>query len=60
MRLSYNPPAGPIGHAIAKAFGADPKSEMDQDLMRLKTLLETGNAPRDAAQPLGAKGNRVH
>jgi uncharacterized membrane protein len=49
VRISYNPPAGVIGHAIARAFGADPKSEMDQDLMRMKTLLETGEAPHDAA-----------
>jgi uncharacterized membrane protein len=61
VRLTYNPPAGAIGHAVAKAFGADPKSEMDQDLMRLKTLVETGNASRDASQGFTSpKGNRVH
>jgi uncharacterized membrane protein len=52
VRLSYNPPAGAIGHAIAKAFGADPKSEMDQDLMRMKAMIETGNVPHDAAQKI--------
>lgn len=52
VRLSYNPPAGAIGHAIAKAFGADPKSEMDQDLMRMKSLIETGSLPHDAAQKI--------
>ena len=50
VRISYNPPAGAIGHAIARAFGADPKSEMDADLMRMKTLLETGQLPHDAAE----------
>ncbi len=50
VRLSYNPPAGAIGHAVAKAFGADPKASMDDDLMRMKSLLETGQPPRDAAQ----------
>ena len=50
VRLSYNPPAGALGHAIAKAFGADPKSEMDQDLMRMKAMIETGTIPHDAAQ----------
>ena len=54
IRLSYNPPGGAIGHAVAKLFDSDPKSEMDQDLARLKTALETGNPPRDAAQPLTA------
>jgi uncharacterized membrane protein len=48
--MSYNPPAGAIGHAVASAFGADPKSQLDQDLLRLKTLIETGNFPHDAAQ----------
>ena len=52
VRLSYNPPAGAIGHAIAKAFGADPKSEMDQDLMRMKSLIETGSVPHDAAKKI--------
>jgi uncharacterized membrane protein len=49
IRLSYNPPAGAVGHAVAALFGADPKTEMDEDLMRMKTLIETGNRPRDEA-----------
>lgn len=62
VRLSYNPPAGAIGHAIAKAFGADPKSEMDEDLLRMKSLLETGKLPHDAAQNAfeSPRGGRVH
>jgi uncharacterized membrane protein len=52
IRLSYNPPGGAIGHLVAKMFGADPKSEMDADLRRLKTALERGKLPRDAAQPV--------
>jgi len=51
IRLCYHPPGGALGHQLAKLLGADPKSEMDADLVRLKTLLETGHAPRDAAQP---------
>jgi uncharacterized membrane protein/uncharacterized protein YwbE len=51
VRMRYVPPAGALGHAVASLFGADPKSEMDQDLMRMKTLIETGRAPHDAAQP---------
>jgi len=42
IRMSYCPPAGLFGHAVAWMFGADPKSEMDEDLVRLKSLLETG------------------
>ncbi len=39
-----------MGHAVAALFGSDPKSEMDEDLMRMKTLIETGNPPHDAAE----------
>lgn len=44
IRLSYNPPAGALGHFAATLFGTDPKSAMDEDLVRLKSLLETGKA----------------
>ena len=50
VRLSYYPPAGAVGHAIASLFGADPKSEMDDDLMRMKSFIETGHQPHDAAE----------
>jgi uncharacterized membrane protein len=49
IRMSYNPPAGWFGHGIATVFGVDPKTRMDADLARMKTLIETGHAPRDAA-----------
>jgi uncharacterized membrane protein len=52
IKFSYNPPAGAIGHAVASLLGEDPKSMMDDDLARMKTLVETGNPPRDAAQPM--------
>jgi uncharacterized membrane protein len=48
IRMSYNPPGGWVGHSIAKAFGVDPKSSFDADLVRMKTLLETGQLPHDA------------
>jgi uncharacterized membrane protein len=51
VRLSYRPPAGAFGHAVAAMFGADPKTEMDADLMRMKTMIETGRSPHDAARP---------
>jgi uncharacterized membrane protein len=42
IRMSYCPPAGIFGHIVAWILGADPKTEMDDDLVRLKSLLETG------------------
>jgi uncharacterized membrane protein len=50
IRMSYNPPGGWFGHGLAKAFGVDPKSSLDADLVRMKTLVETGRPPHDAAQ----------
>ncbi len=50
LRMSYNPPAGVLGHAVAASFGRDPKRQLDDDLARLKTTIETGHAPRDAAR----------
>jgi uncharacterized membrane protein len=44
IRLSYNPPAGAVGHAFARLLGVDPKREMDDDLLRLKSILERGSA----------------
>ncbi len=54
VRLNYLPPGGAFGHAVAAVFGADPKSEMDGDLMRMKTMIETGRPPHDAAKRIGA------
>jgi len=51
VRLCYLPPGGAFGHAVASMFGADPKAEMDSDLLRMKTMIETGRAPHDAARP---------
>ena len=49
VHMSYRPPAGVLGHAVAAFFGADPKSELDQELLRLKSFLETRKTHRDAA-----------
>jgi len=42
IKMSYNPPAGVIGHGVAALLGEDPKGVMDDDLVRFKSLLETG------------------
>lgn len=52
VKLSYNPPGGAMGHALAAALGSDPKRQMDEDLLRMKTLIETGVRPHDAASPI--------
>ena len=52
VHLRYVPPGGAFGHAIAALFGADPKTEMDADLLRMKSMIETGRPPHDAARRL--------
>ena len=42
IRMSYNPPVGAVGHAVASLFRTDPKAAMDDDLVRMKSLLEDG------------------
>jgi uncharacterized membrane protein len=42
LQMSYNPPAGAIGHALATLFGVGPKSVLDEDLVRMKSLFEHG------------------
>lgn len=47
VKMTYNPPAGSLGHAVATFFGSDPKSAMDDDLVRFKTLIEQGKTTGD-------------
>ncbi len=49
IQMRYRPPAGALGHGVAWLFGVDPRKEMDEDLLRLKTFLETGRRPHDSA-----------
>jgi uncharacterized membrane protein len=52
VKMAYSPPAGAAGHAVASLLGSDPKSAMDEDLVRLKSLLEEGKTR--------ANGSPVH
>jgi uncharacterized membrane protein len=47
VQMSYLPPAGVAGHAVAQLFGVDPRQAMHEDLIRLKTLLEEGKTSTD-------------
>lgn len=53
IHMSYNPPGGWLGHGVAAVFGVDPKSSIDADLVRMKTLIEAGRTAHDAAKPAG-------
>jgi len=47
VQMSYVPPVGALGHAVAQLFGVDPRQAMHDDLMRLKSLLEEGRTSTD-------------
>lgn len=51
IKLSYNPLAGALGHVLASVLGANPKRELDEDMVRMKTMIETGKVPHDASAP---------
>jgi uncharacterized membrane protein/gas vesicle protein len=46
--FSYNPPGGVVAHAVASVLGFDPKTLLDDLMMRAKIFLETGREPHDA------------
>lgn len=41
LRICYYPPTGRAGRAVAEFFGGDPRVRLNEDLARLKSLLET-------------------
>jgi uncharacterized membrane protein len=53
LRFCYNPPTR-AGAAVAELFGADPRAQLNQDLGRLKSLLESGTGSELYGQESGA------
>jgi uncharacterized membrane protein len=53
VSLKYDPPAGKVGATIARLFGAAPEQQIQDELRRLKQLMETGEIPRTEGQPRG-------
>src|SRR5579885_114497 len=45
VEMKYIPPGGIAGAVVAKATARDPGTELEEDLQRLKSLLETGPLP---------------
>ncbi|MFC4456475.1 SRPBCC family protein [Deinococcus sonorensis] len=42
VALSYRPPAGPLGAAVAKLFGEEPSQQIAEDLQKFKQTFESG------------------
>ena len=47
ITMSYVPPAGAVGDAVAALFGSDRKTLMNEELARFKSLLEQGHLRAD-------------
>lgn len=54
VTLSYEPPVGQVGAALAKILGEEPSRQVADDLRRFKQLMETGELPTNARQPHGS------
>jgi uncharacterized membrane protein len=53
--MAYDIPGGELGKAVAKYFGEEPNQQLDDDLRRLKQVLETGEVVRSDGAPYGKK-----
>lgn len=60
VRMSYIPPAGAIGHGLAAMIGSDPERKMEEDLGRMKAVIERGAIPSSAAREGGSHGRFLH
>jgi uncharacterized membrane protein len=50
VNMSYTPPAGVLGHTVAKLFGQDPETAMIEDLNRARSLLIEGKTTVDGKE----------
>lgn len=53
VTMRYDPPGGALGAVVAKLFGEEPAQQVEGDLRRLKSLLETGEVASTEGQPTG-------
>ena len=60
VRMSYRPPAGALGHAVASLLGRDPKRQMDEDLARMKSLVERGAINQASTRQGVSDGKFLH
>jgi uncharacterized membrane protein len=56
--MTYEAPGGKIGEWIAWALGEEPSYQVEDDLRRFKTLMETGRVPTTQGQTSGREPMR--
>jgi uncharacterized membrane protein len=59
VRLTYEPPLGAAGNAVARLLGEEPRQQVTDDLHRFKQVLETGEVVRSAGSPEGVRSGRL-
>ena len=59
VRLTYEPPLGAAGNAVARLLGEEPRQQVTDDLRRFKQVLETGEVVRSAGSPEGVRSGRL-
>ena len=55
VTMVYELPAGELGKLAAKYFGEEPHQQLEDDLRRLKQVLETGEVVRSDGAPWGKR-----
>ncbi|HEU0101524.1 MAG TPA: SRPBCC family protein [Mycobacteriales bacterium] len=58
VSLRYSAPGGRLGKALARYAGEEPHQMLDDDLRRLKQVLETGEVVRSDGAPGGKRARR--
>ena len=58
VHLSYAPPAGRVGGAVAALLGRGGDRQVREDLRRFKQILETGEAATGARRPAEARASQ--
>lgn len=53
VSIKYSPPGDKIGIAVAKLLGENPEKQIEEDLRRLKQLMETGEIATTHGQSTG-------
>lgn len=53
VSLQYLPPAGALGAVVARMFGEEPEIQIEEDLLRLKRLLESRGESESSVAPAG-------
>ena len=51
--MTYLPPAGRLGHTLAKMLGKSADSQIREDLRNFKRVMECGEIPTIEGQPRG-------